>query len=78
MATLHYAENVHIAQTLTRIPTVYFSLGQESESVPQSVSGNINEPLDGNIEKYRYENYHYPLAALFRYIVVISCRQILS
>ena len=47
MATLYYAENVHIAQTQTRIPTPYFCIGQESESesVPESVSGNVNEPL---------------------------------
>ena len=76
MATLYYAENVHIAQTGTQIPSPNFSLGQESES--ESVPGSIIELLHGNIEKYRYESYHSPLAALFRYIVVISCRQILS
>ena len=38
----------HIAQTRTRIPTLYFCTGQESESdsVPESVSGNVNEPLN--------------------------------
>ena len=46
MATLYYAEHVHIAQTQTRIPTPYFCTGQESESesVPESISGNLNEP----------------------------------
>ena len=36
----------HIAQTRTWIPIPYFCTGQESESesVPQSVYGNINEP----------------------------------
>ena len=36
----------YIVQTWTRIPTSYFSIGQESESdsVPDSVSGNVNEP----------------------------------
>ena len=36
----------HIAQTRTRIPTPYFCIGQEarSESVPESVSDNVNEP----------------------------------
>ena len=48
MATLYYAEYVLIAQTWTRIPTPYFCTGQESESesVPESVSDNVNEPLD--------------------------------
>ena len=46
MATLHYTEYVYIAQTHTQIPTPYFCMGQdsESESVPESVSGNIYEP----------------------------------
>ena len=45
MATLYYAEHVHITQT--RIPTPDFCMGQESESefVPESISGNVNEPL---------------------------------
>ena len=45
MATLYYAEHVHITQT--RIPTPYFCMGQESESefVPESISGIVNEPL---------------------------------
>ena len=49
MATLYYAEHVHIAQTWTQIPTPYFCVGQvsESESVPESVSGNVNEPWVG-------------------------------
>ena len=34
----------HIAQTWTWIPTPYFSTGQESEFVPECISGNINEP----------------------------------
>ena len=36
----------HIAQT--RIPTPYFCIGQESksESVPESISGNVNEPSE--------------------------------
>ena len=44
MATLYYAEHVHIAQT--QIPLPKFCKGQESEScsVPESVSGNVNEP----------------------------------
>ena len=47
MVTLYYAEHVHIAQTWTRIPTPYFCLGQESESesMSESVSGNVNESL---------------------------------
>ena len=35
----------HIAQTQTRIPTPYFCMGRESESVSESVSGNVKEPL---------------------------------
>ena len=44
MATLSHAEHVHIVQILT-IP--YFCVGQESESesAPECVSGNVNEPL---------------------------------
>ena len=47
MATLYYTENVHIVQPQTRIPTPYFCIGQAfgSESVPKSVSGNVNESL---------------------------------
>ena len=46
MTTLYYVEHVHIAQTRTWIPTPYFCKGQESESdsVPESISGNVNEP----------------------------------
>ena len=36
MATLYDAEHVHIKQTRTRIPTPYFCIGHESESVPES------------------------------------------
>ena len=38
----------HIAQTQTRIPTPYFCIGQESESesLLESVSDNVNEPLN--------------------------------
>ena len=48
MATLYYTETVHIAQTQTQITIPYFCVGQESESesVPESISGNVNEPLD--------------------------------
>ena len=44
---MYYAEHVHIAQTRTQIPFLYFCTGQvsESEFVPESVSGNVNEPL---------------------------------
>ena len=53
MVTLHYAEHVHIAQTRTWIPTPYFCVGQESESVPECVSGNVNEPLLANVSEYK-------------------------
>ena len=48
MATLCYVEHVHIAQT--QIPTLYFYSGQEyeSESKPESISGNINETSHSN------------------------------
>ena len=48
MAILYHAEHIHIAQTWTRIPTPYFFTGQESksQSVTQSVSGNVNESLE--------------------------------
>ena len=47
MATLYYAEHVHIALTKTQIPAAYFSTGQEfeAEAIPKSVSGNVNEPF---------------------------------
>ena len=47
MATLYCAEHVHIAQTRNRIPTPYSCVGHESESefIPESVSGSVNEPL---------------------------------
>ena len=51
MATLYYAEHVHIAQTQTRIPTPCFCVGQES--VSESVSGNVNEPLLANVSEYK-------------------------
>ena len=46
MATLYYAKHVHITQTRTQ--DLYFCTGQESksESVSESVSGNVYEPLD--------------------------------
>ena len=46
MATLYCAEHVHIALTRTQISTLYFCIGQESESesVPESVSCNVNDP----------------------------------
>ena len=43
IATLYYAEHVHIAQIQTWIPTSYFCTGQESES--KSVSSNVNKSL---------------------------------
>ena len=48
MATLHYAEYFHIACTWIQIPTPHCCTGQdsESESVPESVSSNVNESLD--------------------------------
>ena len=47
MATLYYAGHVHIAQTRTQIPTPYFRMEQESESesLSESVYGNVNKPL---------------------------------
>ena len=46
MARLCYTETVPIVQMQTQIPTPYFGTGYESksESVPESVSGNVNEP----------------------------------
>ena len=51
MATLHYTEHAHIAQTQTRILTPYLFRGQESksESVPESISGNVSEPLGATL-----------------------------
>ena len=53
MATFYYAVHVFIAQTWTwtRTPTPYFCTRQESEfeSVPESVSGNVNESLEEQI-----------------------------
>ena len=46
MATFYYAEHGYIAQIETQIPTPYFCTEQESESesAPESVSRNANEP----------------------------------
>ena len=54
MTTLYYAEHTHATQTQTRIPTPYFCTGQESESesVPESISGNVNEPLQ-QLKRYK-------------------------
>ena len=49
MATLFYVEQVHIAQTRTRIPTPYFCMGQESEIESVSESGNVIKPLHTNL-----------------------------
>ena len=47
MDTLYCTEHVRITQTQTRVPTPYFCIRQEYESVSVSefVSGNANEPL---------------------------------
>ena len=44
MTTLYNGEYVHIAQTLTWIPTPYFCVGQgsDSECVPESESGKVH------------------------------------
>ena len=49
MTTLYYLENVLIARTQTRIPTSYFCIVQESESVPVSESGNVIRPLYSSV-----------------------------
>ena len=51
IATLYYAEHVHIAKTRTLISTPYFRTGQESES--ESVSGNVNEALVSYLNDFR-------------------------
>ena len=47
MTTLYCTETVHIAQARTRIPISYSCTEQESksESVPESISGSVSEPL---------------------------------
>ena len=42
--TLYYGEHFHIAQTRTRIPTPYFCIVKESESVSVSESGSVVKP----------------------------------
>ena len=64
MATLYYAEYVHIAQTQTRIPTPYFCLEQESKS--ESIS-SIN-----CIKKSKCIEVYEGLAKL------VNCNQILG
>ena len=41
----------HIARTWTRIPTLYFCVGQESKS--KSISSNVNEPWSDRITEVR-------------------------
>ena len=52
MARLYYVERVHTGQNQTQILNPYLSTGQEStfESVPESVFGNVNEPLGNVVE----------------------------
>ena len=59
MVALYYAEHVHIAQT--RIPTPYFCTWHRSESVPEFVSGTVNEPLVDTIffRKIKQRNINY-------------------
>ena len=47
MATLYYAEHVHITQTRNQIPTPFSCMGHksDSESVPVPESGNMFKPL---------------------------------
>ena len=51
MASLYCAEHVHIAQTKISVPTPNFCIGQESESVsiPECVSGSVNEPYEAKL-----------------------------
>ena len=65
MATLYYAENVPIALTQTPIPTPHSCIGQESESksVPESVFGNVNEPLVAFHGLKHETSLHNPLCA---------------
>ena len=44
MATFYYVEDAQIAQTHTQIPGPYFSIVQESKSVPVSESSNVIKP----------------------------------
>ena len=46
MATLYYAEHVHITQTQTGIPIPCLCIGPEPESISKSISGNVNEPTE--------------------------------
>ena len=52
MATLYYAEHLHIAQTQIWIPIPNFCVGQESEpkSVSKPIFGNVNE-LDYSVSE---------------------------
>ena len=48
MATLYYPEHFTLHRLKSLVPTPYFCIVQESESesMPESVSGNVNEALD--------------------------------
>ena len=52
IATLCYAEHVHMAQTQTWMPTPNFCIGQESESksIPLFESGTVFKP--SQIQKF--------------------------
>ena len=72
MATLYYGEHVHIAQTRTRIPIPYFCTGQESksESLPESVSGNVNKPWDVVLEMSLINNYWPKFGSVYRLLLI--------
>ena len=73
MATLYYAEHVHIAQTLTRIPTPYFCTGQESESVPVSKSGNVFKSLWSEYFEKHNKNHHSCAVHVQYYLPFMKC-----
>ena len=63
MATLYYAEHVHIVQTRTQIPNPYLCIGQ---SVPKFVSGKVNETLGISVTlKVFHSEIHFFLGAFF-------------
>ena len=62
---LYYAEHVHIVQTRTGIPIPYFCIAQQSKSVPESVSGNVNEPLERAISYNKKISLHQNHSSFF-------------
>ena len=71
MVTLYYPEHVHIVQTRSWIPSPYFCKEEESESesVPESDSDSVNEPLWKKI-RFHAQMFHGVMSQLIRLLLI--------